>query len=443
MSMPTALATSLSPKTSSAKSAVCSSSATAEQRQWLSGYVAGFQAATEAPAAPAAPPAAKAKLTILYATESGNAEALAGAARKSAARLGFAAKAVDMMDTTPAEHCPGGKPAGDRQHLGRGRSAATRRSLHVRADGDERAAPCRVALRRAGAGRPRLCEVLRDRQADRRAARGVGRHAHCPARRLRPGFPEARRRLDRRHAARDRAGAGTGRRGDPCRFRPPRRRRRIVRARSTPRSPRRSTSTAAAPTSRRTMSSCRWPAPASPMSRAIRSVLCPRNDPALVEDVLRLAGQDGDAALHTALTERFDITTLTRAQIADYAALTGDATLRGLAEDAGARGGIPARSAVRRSAAGGAAQADGGAIDPAAAAVAAAALFGGIQPRRGRRGSASADRCGALGKPWPRAQRRRLDRRGGAPRRGHDAADVPEAESAFPPAGRSGGARSS
>ena len=52
--------------------------ATAEQRQWLSGYVAGFQAAAEAPAAPAAPPAAKTPLTILYATESGNAEALAG-----------------------------------------------------------------------------------------------------------------------------------------------------------------------------------------------------------------------------------------------------------------------------------------------------------------------------------------------------------------------------
>ncbi|HTW72249.1 MAG TPA: sulfite reductase subunit alpha, partial [Acetobacteraceae bacterium] len=61
------------------------SNATAEQRLWLSGYVAGFQAAAEAPAAPAATPVAKAKLTILYATESGNAEALAGAARKSAA----------------------------------------------------------------------------------------------------------------------------------------------------------------------------------------------------------------------------------------------------------------------------------------------------------------------------------------------------------------------
>ena len=49
------------------------------------------------------PPTAKAKLTILYATESGNAEALAGAARKSAARLGFAARVLDMMDATPAQ----------------------------------------------------------------------------------------------------------------------------------------------------------------------------------------------------------------------------------------------------------------------------------------------------------------------------------------------------
>ena len=76
----------------------------------------------------------------------------------------------------------------------------------------------------------------------------------------------------------------------------------------------------------------------------------PRNDPALVEDVLRLAGLDGDAALHTALTERFDITTLTRAQIADYAALTGDATLRAIGRRRHARRGIPARPAVRRSA---------------------------------------------------------------------------------------------
>ena len=77
---------------------------TAEQRAWLSGYLAGLQAANDPQAAaPAAPPAKRAPLTILFATESGNAEALAGRARKAAAKLGFAAKVVDMADFTPQQ----------------------------------------------------------------------------------------------------------------------------------------------------------------------------------------------------------------------------------------------------------------------------------------------------------------------------------------------------
>ena len=78
--------------------------ASREQRIWLSGYIAGLEdtAAPQTAAAPAAPPATKAKLTVLYATESGNAEALAGAARKTAQRLGFNAKTLDMADATPA-----------------------------------------------------------------------------------------------------------------------------------------------------------------------------------------------------------------------------------------------------------------------------------------------------------------------------------------------------
>src|SRR5271166_7131523 len=80
---------------------------TAEQRQWLSGYIAGFQAALEgkeAPTAlPAAPAAPKMPVTILYGTESGNAEALAGAARKAAQKMGFAPKLLDMADATPEQ----------------------------------------------------------------------------------------------------------------------------------------------------------------------------------------------------------------------------------------------------------------------------------------------------------------------------------------------------
>lgn len=77
---------------------------TAEQRAWLSGYLAGLQAANDqgaATASPAAPPAKRIPLTILFGTESGNAEALANQARKAAAKLGFAAKVVDMADFTP------------------------------------------------------------------------------------------------------------------------------------------------------------------------------------------------------------------------------------------------------------------------------------------------------------------------------------------------------
>ena len=77
---------------------------TAEQRAWLSGYLAGLQAANDPQAGtPAAPPAKRVPLTILFGTESGNAEALAGQARKVAAKLGFAPKVVDMADFSPAQ----------------------------------------------------------------------------------------------------------------------------------------------------------------------------------------------------------------------------------------------------------------------------------------------------------------------------------------------------
>ena len=77
---------------------------TAEQRAWLSGYLAGIQAANDPGAAvPAAPPAKRVPLTILFGTESGNSEALAAQARKAAAKLGFAPKVIDMADFTPAQ----------------------------------------------------------------------------------------------------------------------------------------------------------------------------------------------------------------------------------------------------------------------------------------------------------------------------------------------------
>jgi sulfite reductase (NADPH) flavoprotein alpha-component len=80
--------------------------ASGTQRAWLSGFLAGIDAAQleggEAPQVQAAaPPAARMPLTILFGTESGNSESLAADTRKAAARLGFAPSVLDMADATP------------------------------------------------------------------------------------------------------------------------------------------------------------------------------------------------------------------------------------------------------------------------------------------------------------------------------------------------------
>ncbi|MGH6901484.1 MAG: flavodoxin domain-containing protein, partial [Geminicoccaceae bacterium] len=79
----------------------------AEQRQWLSGFLAGYHAATAgaplAVPAAAAAPRARIPLTILYGTESGNAEGIGADLKKAAAKQGFAAKLLDMAEASPAE----------------------------------------------------------------------------------------------------------------------------------------------------------------------------------------------------------------------------------------------------------------------------------------------------------------------------------------------------
>ena len=71
--------------------------ASVTQRAWLAGFLAGLDAADAQPQ-PAAPPRAAEPLTILFATESGNAEKLAGDAAKAARKLGLKPMLVDMAD---------------------------------------------------------------------------------------------------------------------------------------------------------------------------------------------------------------------------------------------------------------------------------------------------------------------------------------------------------
>jgi sulfite reductase (NADPH) flavoprotein alpha-component len=74
--------------------------ATQVQRAWLAGFLAGVEAAQsggEAAIEQAAPRAAE-PLTIVYASESGNSEKLAGDMAKAARKLGFKPAVVDMAD---------------------------------------------------------------------------------------------------------------------------------------------------------------------------------------------------------------------------------------------------------------------------------------------------------------------------------------------------------
>jgi sulfite reductase (NADPH) flavoprotein alpha-component len=70
------------------------------QRAWLAGFLAGLDASgtPQAAAVPAAPPKAAEPLTILFASESGNSEKLAGDMAKLARKNGFKPKIVDFAD---------------------------------------------------------------------------------------------------------------------------------------------------------------------------------------------------------------------------------------------------------------------------------------------------------------------------------------------------------
>src|SRR5437667_7793837 len=73
--------------------------ASATQRAWLAGFLAGLEATGAVPQAePAAAPRPAEPLTILYATESGNAEKLAGDLAKVARKSGLKPTLLDMAD---------------------------------------------------------------------------------------------------------------------------------------------------------------------------------------------------------------------------------------------------------------------------------------------------------------------------------------------------------
>ena len=76
--------------------------ASVRQRAWLAGFLAGLEASAAVPQ-PAAPAAPAEPLTIVFASESGNSEKLAGDIAKAARKNGLKPTIIDMADLEVAE----------------------------------------------------------------------------------------------------------------------------------------------------------------------------------------------------------------------------------------------------------------------------------------------------------------------------------------------------
>src|SRR5437660_4734594 len=71
------------------------------QRAWLAGFLAGVEASSAAPQ-PSAPPLPAEPLTIVFASESGNSERLAGDIAKASRKNGLKPTIIDMADLDAA-----------------------------------------------------------------------------------------------------------------------------------------------------------------------------------------------------------------------------------------------------------------------------------------------------------------------------------------------------
>jgi sulfite reductase (NADPH) flavoprotein alpha-component len=308
------------------------SATSAEQRTWLSGFLAGYQAATGPQPAAVAPPARRAPLTILFGTESGNAEALADVARKAAGKLGFAARVLDMADATPAQIAGVQNLLVIASTWGEGDPPQRAIDFHaaLMADGAPRLDGVRYAVLALGdRAYAKFCETGRlfDERFAALGATRVADRIECDLDYETPastwiggtltqlkaelGEPDAESAVIHVDFARAPAEASAYSRTRPFE---------------------------AEITERIKLSGSRsssetWHVELSLEGAGITYEpgdslgFVPSNDPALVDALMAASGIAGDAALHAALSDRFDITTLTRKQAEDYARLTGDTSL--------------------------------------------------------------------------------------------------------------------
>ncbi|MBV8573548.1 MAG: flavodoxin domain-containing protein [Acetobacteraceae bacterium] len=305
---------------------------TAEQRVWLSGYLAGFQAATESRAAPAAPSAPKAPLTILYATESGNSETLAATARKAAQRMGFSAKALDMADATPEQVARPGNLLVIASTWGEGDPPQRAESFYaaLMADTAPRFKDVKFSVLALGdRAYANFCQIgqrIDDRLAELGGTR-IAPRLDCDVDYEAPANKWIDARLRKLEG-------DTGSAVIHVDF---------ARPAATEEAYSRSRPFEAEINEIINLNGSRATAQTFHVELSLAGSgmayepgdaigFLPSNDPALVEDVLRLAGIT-DSGIGEQLSERFDINTLTREQVTSYATLTADAKLGALAKD--------------------------------------------------------------------------------------------------------------
>jgi sulfite reductase (NADPH) flavoprotein alpha-component len=297
-----------------------------EQRAWLSGFLAGMQAANAPQVAPAAPPAKRVPLTILFGTESGNAEALAAQARKAAAKLGFAAKVVDMADMTPAQAATTENLLVIASTWGEGDPPQRAVDFNdpLFADDAPRFDKVRYAVLCLGdRAYAQFCETGR-RFDERLAALGGARIAdriECDLDYETPASGWIDGTLGR--LATETGGTDPGASVIHVDF-----------ARPVADVPTRARPFEAEITDHVRLSGSRSSSDTWHLELSLDGSniayepgdalgVVPTNDPALADTILAATGLTGDAGLRAALIDRFDITTLTGKQIEDYARLTG------------------------------------------------------------------------------------------------------------------------
>ena len=307
------------------------------QRSWLSGFLAGVEAATATPAI-AAVPIVRPALTVLFATESGNSEALARKAAKDAGRLGFAAKVLDAAEATPAD-------------LAKSRNLLVVASTWGEGEPPQRAIGLLTALMAEDAPRmegvtyavlalgdrayAQFCEtgrVLDERLAALGATRAAPR-LDCDVDYEAPAADWLATTLKGLRGTQDDASVIHVDFGGVAA---------VTEAAYDKSHPFQAEITDMVNLNSSRSAKQTWHVELSLNGSGLTYEpgdaigVVPQNDPAVVDAVLAAAGLQGDPALHEALTTKHDVTTLTGHLVRGLADLTGDKALHALAGDAAA-----------------------------------------------------------------------------------------------------------